>query len=246
MELECFVVQDGAREIIPGRQDRDWMDAFSSRFPYRCLPLTMANSTGWELLIPEDLTIEWNGGKLATDTTITADTPGSHVDHFAQSHFSHGIVTFHTGYLFRTPPGWSLWAGGAPNHIKDGIAPLTGLVETDWLPFPFTMNWKMTRPGVVSFKQGEPFCFINLVQDRKLDEVQPIVKPIEADADLKAQFELWSESRAAFNQSLINRDPGAMKQAWQKFYHKGELPDKSEAPPEHINRRRLKPPIIEA
>ncbi|MGH1560190.1 DUF6065 family protein [Caulobacter segnis] len=27
-----------------------------------------------------------------------------------------GVVTFHTGYLFRTPPGWSLMAMGPPNH----------------------------------------------------------------------------------------------------------------------------------
>lgn len=241
MELECFVVQAGPREIIPGRTDRDWMDAFSNRFPYRCLPLTMANSTGWELLVPEDITMEWNGGKLASDIIITGDRPGVHVEHFVQSHFSQGIVTFHTGYLFRTPPGFALWATGAPNHVKDGIAPLTGLIETDWLPFPFTMNWRFTRPGVVHFQKGEPFCFINVIEHRKTDEVQPVVKPIEADPDLLEQFKAWSESRARFNESLVNRDPAAIKQAWQKFYHKGELPDQSEAPLEHMNRRRVNP-----
>ncbi|ESQ80995.1 DUF6065 family protein [Asticcacaulis sp. YBE204] len=245
MELECFIVQNGAREIIPGRTDRDWMDAFANRFPYRCLPLTMANSTGWELIVPEDITIEWNGGHLATDITITADRPGAYVDHFVQSHFSHGIVTFHTGYLFRTPPGWALWASGAPNQVKDGIVPLTGLVETDWLPFPFTMNWKMTRPGIVHFEKGESFCFINVVEHKKLDDIQPVIKPIESDPDLKAQFETWSTSRAAFNESLVNRDPAAIKQAWQKFYHKGELPDQTEAPSDHMNRRRLKPVKME-
>jgi hypothetical protein len=246
MELECFVVQPGAREIIPGRTDRDWMDAFANRFPYRCLPLTMANSTGWEILVPEDVIIEWNGGPASSDLTVTPARDGGYVDHFAQSHFTNGIVTFHTGYLFRTPPGWALWASGAPNHVKDGITALTGLVETDWLPFPFTMNWKMTRPGKVEFKAGEPFCFINVVEHKKLDDIQPIIKPIAADPDLEAQFKAWSTSRAAFNQSLTDREPEALKTAWQKFYHKGELPDGlGEAPADHMNRRRLKPVVEE-
>jgi hypothetical protein len=41
------------------------------------------------------------------------------------------------------------------NSPKDGIAPLTGVIETDWLPYPFTMNWQMTRPGSVRFDKDE-------------------------------------------------------------------------------------------
>ncbi len=48
-----------------------------------------------------------------------------------------------------------MWVGGPPNHIKDGIQPLTGLVETDWLPFPFTMNWMFTRKGSVRWERGQ-------------------------------------------------------------------------------------------
>jgi hypothetical protein len=55
-------------------------------------------------------------------------------------HFGHGVLTFTTGYMFRTSPGWALWARGSPNAFKDRIVPLEGVVETDWLPFPFTMN----------------------------------------------------------------------------------------------------------
>ena len=69
-----------------------------------------------------------------------------------------------------------MWAMGPPNHIKDGIQPLAGLVETDWLPFPFTMNWLFTRPGTVRFEKGEPFCFITLAQDKPLEEFEPVIR----------------------------------------------------------------------
>ena len=66
-----------------------------------------------------------------------------------KSHFSHGVITFHTRLpVPHAQPGWSMWTvSGPPNHIKDGVQPLTALVETDWLPFPFTMNWIFTPAG---------------------------------------------------------------------------------------------------
>jgi hypothetical protein len=60
-------------EIVPGRPNRDWMDAFSERHPYRCLPLTMANTSGWEILCPVGFTAEWNGGPEKSDITFRPD-----------------------------------------------------------------------------------------------------------------------------------------------------------------------------
>ena len=102
-----------------------------------------------------------NGTAASTqdDIKFTPDHPFPEFQDFVKSHFSHGIITFHPGYLFRTPEGWSMWAGGPPNHVKDGVQPLAGLVETDWLPFPFTMNWVFTRPGRVKFAQGRAVLF---------------------------------------------------------------------------------------
>ncbi|ESQ75851.1 hypothetical protein ABAC402_07760 [Asticcacaulis sp. AC402] len=236
-------------EIVPGRPDRDWMDEFHQRFPYRCLPLVMANTTGWEILVPVDFTVVWNGGPGKNDLVITCDeNPGYNMEHVCTSHFTHGVLTFHTGYLFRTPPGYAVWATGAPNFIKDGIQPLTGLVETDWLPFPFTMNWRMTRPGMVTFKKGEPFCFFQVIEHKKMDEIQPIIKGLDTDPELKKEFEAWASMRDEFNKSLNARDPEAVKLGWQKFYFKGEKPTTQGAmvPHEgdHMNRRRLKVPKV--
>jgi Family of unknown function (DUF6065) len=240
-QLECFATTNRPPDIVPGRPQRAWMDAFDDKHAYRCLPLTMANSTGWEILCPMAFHLEWNGGTHQQDITITTHTPHPDLHHFVTSHFSHGVVTFHPGYLFRTPPGWSMWAMGPPNHVKDGIQPLAGLVETDWLPFPFTMNWIFTRPGKVSFAKNEPFCFITLAQDRVLDEVNVISRPLESDPDLRAQYDAWVKYRSEFNTRIFRGDEETIKTAWQRFYFKGEVPDNvGQAPAEHVNKRRLK------
>ena len=242
MELECFPTTERPPEIVPGRPQRAWMDTFTARHPYRCLPLNMANPSGWEILCPVSFTAEWNGGLMQEDIKITADRPHPHLHHYVKSHFSHGVLTVHTGYMFRTPPGWSMMAMGAPNHIKDGIQPLVGLIETDWLPFPFTMNWVFTRPGKVRFEKGEPFCFITLVEHQKVEQFQPVLKQMDSDPTMKGQFEAWNRQRTSFNKRLANGDPGAAKEAWQRFYFKGELPEETgPAPADHVNKRRLKP-----
>ena len=242
MQLECFPMTSRPPNIVPGRPQRAWMDAFMDRHAYRCLPMTMANSTGWEILCPVGFTAEWNGGDNQRDITITPDHPFPEFDDFVKSHFSQGVLTFHPGYLFRTPDGWSMWAGGPPNHVKDGIAPLAGLVETDWLPFPFTMNWLFTRPGRVRFVKGEPFCFITLMQDKLLETVEVVQKSMARDSELTGQYEAWRARRDEFNTKLFKRDPDTVREAWQRYYFKGEMPaDTGEAPKSHVNKRRLKP-----
>jgi Family of unknown function (DUF6065) len=247
MFVECYKVTPIAPEIIPGRTDREWMNNFASRFPYRCLPLTMANSTGWEILCPGDIEVSWNGGASVSDLAVRYIQNGQQTEqNFAVSHFSHGILTFHTGYLFRTPPNIALWVSGAPNHIKDGIQPLTGLVETEWLPMPFTMNWRMTRPGIVNFAKGEPFCFIQMIEHKKMDDVVPIVKNIEDNPELFEKYKVWSTSRDRFNRALLTGDVDATQQGWQRNYFLGQDIPEAGCPMQkiagHVNKRRLKRP----
>jgi hypothetical protein len=242
MQIECYPMMRRPPEIVPGRAQRKWMDDFPHRHPYRCLPITMANSTGWELLCPMSFTAEWNGGLLTEDITLTPDRPHSDFTDWAQSHFAGGVLTFHTGYLFRTPPGWGVWTCGAPNYFKDGIQALTGLIETDWLPFPFTMNWIFTRPGRVRFEKGEPFCFVTLIEHKRVEAFEPVLRQMESDPVFEGQVDAWTNRRGEFNKRLAKGDPDAVKEAWQRFYFKGELPDESgPAPTDHTNKRRMKP-----
>ena len=241
MKLTCYTLDTMPNTIIPGKTDRDWMDEFPVRHPYRCLPLVMANSTGWEILSPCSFTATWTGGPRNEDIRIDADDDFEYLDRVATAHFTMGVLTFHTSYLFKTEPGWDLWVGGAPNLIKDGIQPLIGIVESDWLPFPFTMNWRFTRPGMVSFKKGEPFCFIMPVPHASVDQFEPVMKSIDDDPILKNEYIAWHQSRTDFLQGLDDRDPETMRQGWQRHYFKGQsvAGSKGEA---HINRRRLKAP----
>lgn len=242
MRLDAFKVSEHVPDLTPGKVRRDWMDEGHDRHAYRCLPLNMANVSGWDLRLKHGFDATWTGGDQAADITLTPHDEDTDMSFVATSHFANGILTFHTHYLFRTPNGWATWAMSPPNTMKDGIDALTGLIETDWLPYPFTMNWKFTRPGTVSFSKGEAFCFITLVRPSVLERIEPKIMDIQDDERLQSEYEEWKFARSSFNTRIEAQDPKAIREAWQKYYMRGEKPKGGKIGAKHTNRRRLAPP----
>lgn len=239
-DLICYETEPNPPPMAPARSDRDWMNETNERFAYRCIPMTIANATGWELLCPFDFEATWHGGANKADLTVRGLDEQAGVSRFVMSHFGHGILTFHPLRLFRTSPGWALWVRGAPNTHKNRIFPLEALVETDWLPFTFTMNWRFTRVGTVRFEKGEPFCFVTLVPHATMDQVEPRLRDLDDDPEFAADFRAWRDSRLSFNARLAELEPEAVRQKWQKLYVRGET-GSDEAPGFHRSKRRMKP-----
>ncbi len=218
--------------------EREWMDATNDRFAYRCLPLVIANQAGWMVHCPMTFLASWYGGKKTSDLLV--DFIGKPTDLRVRSHFGDGILTFSLPFLFRTPPGINLWVKGPSNHIKDGIQPLEGVVETDWSPATFTMNWKMTRPGAtIRFEKDEPICMLVPVTRGLAESLIPRRAALSDNCHEEAAYDAWRNSRAHFNASLRAKDEEAVKQAWQKDYFRGTS-DNIEQPREHQTRLHLK------
>lgn len=243
--LDCFALHDDVPKLVPARVGRDWMEEFTDRHIYRCLPIAIANTFGWEMLCPVPIEIGWNGGPEKADLSVRALKPlsgGRPTEYFCKSHFAQGVVTFHPDYIFRTDPGWALMASGPFNGAKDGIAPLTGIVETDWLPYTFTMNWRMTRPGRVRFEEGEPFCSIVPVQVKPVAACEPRIMRLADDPELARRHADFRASRDDFNARKQADDPDVRDQVWQRHYFIGRHPDGTPAEA-HLNRLRLKEPV---
>lgn len=242
MKLNCYtlVSPEHTCPIIPASSKRDWMEAYPSKHAYRCLPLAIANTAGWQLLCPCDLEIKFTGGMGKEDVQVKA-TDGFDVRFAAESNFTRGVLTFYTNYLFETEPGWQLLATGPFNEPKDGLYPMTGIVETDWLPYPFTMNYQITRPGIFTFKKDEPFCQIMPIPKSYLPNVEPVMYDISDNPALQAEKEAFQKSRSEFRGRQDAGDAEALEQGWQRFYFTGKMPTGLEAPENHINKMRLKP-----
>ena len=197
------------------------MDATPESFAYRCLPLNIANAHGWEILSPCSFDAVWDGG-AGTDAVTIRLGPDADTVHAPVSLFGQGTITFHVEAILRTPPGWNLWIGGSPNRAKDAIAPLGAVVETDWSPFTFTMNWRFTRADHwVHFDALEPFCFFFPVERGAVEAFTPAFAALGADPATEMRFKEWSAARDAFHLKMQRDPPGTPAARWQKHYYQG-------------------------
>jgi hypothetical protein len=240
MELTAYTFAQGAVKVRPAPLERDWMDASTDRFAYRCLPLNIANAHGWEMLTPTGFKATWNG---RPDIDAIRVYPFRGTEAPAISHFGSGVLTFHVMCLFRTEPGYDLLVQGPVNRPKDAIAPLTGIIETDWAPYTFTMNWMFTRPGtVVKFEPGEPFCHFFPVKRGEVEAFQPRLIPLSANVELQQQYDAWNISRTKFNEEVKVPGSAAREEKWQKLYYRGlDASGREVKSVDHRTRLRVKP-----
>lgn len=241
MELTAYLHPGWAPLIRPAPATRAWMDVTPESFAYRCLPLNIANAHGWEVLTPCAFDAVWDGG-VGTEAVSIRLEPGADPQRAPVSLFGQGVITFHVEAILRTPPGWNLWVGGSPNRHKDAIAPLTGIVETDWSPFTFTMNWRFTRPHQwIHFDALEPFCFLFPLQRGAIETFEPAFAPLGADPATEARFRAWSDARDSFQARIQKEPPKAPAERWQKHYYRGVDVAGETLVDDHRAKLRLKP-----
>ena len=144
--------KDGARTGRSGRRRREGLGWTKKTHAYQCLPMVVANQWGWQVLCPADVVVTWNGRADKSGLTVEVDPKYAPA---IKSQFGVGIVTFTPPWLFRTSPGWDLYAKGPSNRWKTNCVALEGVIETWWLNYTFTFNWKLVEPGVVIFREGE-------------------------------------------------------------------------------------------
>jgi len=180
-------------EIRQSRLKRDWMDKTHNKHAYQCTPVTTANVSGWEMILPEELVVIWDGGP----TPARIISGGVHNGfHFAHSNI-HGMISIATGWAINTEEGYSLWTTGSPNYYVDGASPMTASVPSSWWPDEVQTNWvihKVNEP--VIFPKGSPFLFFTIYPTDLLPSVEFEIVNRWEDKEL-------SESRKKYNDHKI-------------------------------------------
>lgn len=193
MIVEGYTVAQPQVDIVPARKDRDWF----INHAYKCLPLSIANEYGWDLVTQEDISFLWKGGDLVSDMTTSKGE--------AYSHFGMGTVTLRVGLIWKTNPGVSLIVMPPPNHPQTGYMTMTAVIETDELKYPWYVSLKSTDPGrETSIPAGT---------------VIARVMPITLEKDLT--LELLTEP-AAVRETRLQHSAARDKEpnGYLRFYHK--------------------------
>ena len=236
--------------IHPASNKRQWMDETIHQYAYRCLPLQIANASGYELLSPCDIIVVWNGSNHKDGLSIHYEKSGNI---FAASSFGHGILTLHPGYLFKTiketedEPLYDLYVTGLPNYFYEFMTPLTGIVETFWLPFTFTMNWKILKPGTFKILKDEPLAFLMPIP-HEFPKINPIMTELSKHKEVEEEYKKWSKTRSETIKALEmvektgqpfgDMDPSKPSTMWEKNYFQG-IDKEGKKNEEHLTKRRL-------
>jgi hypothetical protein len=224
---------------------RDWMDATASKFAYRCLPLTIANQTGWWVYNPVGFTAVWRGNPAPGQMQILFDHDPDTWSRWINNQFGQGIITWNTPFLFKTrPAGSRLLVMGPANQFKHGVQPLTAVIETDWMSMSFTMNWKFTAANVpVRFEVGEPlFQAIPIAGNvcGDLEDARVTYAKLWESPEVSKAYHEWHNARQMFHQQKARGEVKA--DGWQKDYFQGRDAGGRDAAPDHMTK--VKPPKI--
>lgn len=204
--------------IEPCTVKRPWMNNTTNSFAYRCLPLNIANQHGWAVYPNHEIVAMWDGLGIDNENIkITKDGNG-----VASAHFGHRVLTFSFEWIVQTPPGWNLFVTGAPNFYINGISPLSGIIETDWAPYSFTMNWIFTQDMTTAvWTRKDPLCFLYPIQRGYIEEfnTQSCILD-EMDSDFTHEYNEFCKRRKHFNE--VQRFEENRENDWQRMYYTGK------------------------
>jgi hypothetical protein len=224
---------------------RDWMDASTNRFAYRCLPLTIANQTGLWVTNPVGFTATWHGIDHPGAIEFLFDGGGDVWRDWVTNQFGLGIITWNTPFLFRTrPQGSRILVCGPVNSFKPFVQPLTALIESDWMTMSFTMNWKMMMPHMpIRFEAGEPlFQVIPLLSNvcTDLEGAAVTYRRLKDDPEIARAYHEWDQGRRGFHEQKVRGEVRA--DGWQKDYFHGRDSKQQTVVPHHSTK--VTPPPV--
>lgn len=182
--------------VQQSRIKRDWMDQTYNKHAYQCLPMTNANVMGWELVMDEDLVVQWKGGNNPVDV-ISGGTQGGRQIAYPSII---GIISIGMGWVINTEDEYDTWITGSPNYFIDGAAPLSATIPSSWWPDEVQMNWKITKVNEpVIFPAGQPFCFFNIYKKSDLESVEFSIQNLWDNPDLMESRMKYSEKKMKNN-----------------------------------------------
>ena len=183
-------------QIVQSRIKRDWMDATYKKHAYQCLPVTTANVSGWELILPQDVVVQWEGGNALPKILEGEFYNGRQLAYGGIV----GMVSFSIGWAFGTEDGYETFISGPPNYYLDGAFALSAILPTSWWPDESQMNWMITKINEpITFPAGMPFMFFNIFKSDVLESVEFEVENLWDKPELMEARQAYSDAKMKKN-----------------------------------------------
>lgn len=114
-------------DLNPMSAKRDWMDKTSEKHAYKCLPVTLANTIGWNLSCTQDIIFTWDGINDQSPDHIKISSPK-----YAHAGRGQSTISFDTQLIFRTDVDVSIWIINPVNFFNNDFEIMSSLVSTSF------------------------------------------------------------------------------------------------------------------
>jgi hypothetical protein len=172
--IQAFTLPNSNTKIEQLSATRDWMDETFDRHAYNCFPVTLGNTVGWGLSVPEDISFVWDGVFAPQSEHVQVLSGHRYVD----TNRGQATVSFNLGVMFKTDSNVSMLTLPPPNVFIDGAQCFTTVMTTSLYGFPFPLAWMITRPNkVITIPAGTPLCALVPISLTGLSEFVLEVQP---------------------------------------------------------------------
>jgi hypothetical protein len=173
-------------KIEPASVRREWMNKTYNKLAYMCTPLLDAMSDGWEIKLPQDVVVKWNGlsegldGERQDNVSIISGEFYKDIK-IVSTDTGVGALTFVLGLIAETDEDHYLKISGPPNYMFKDAEPLTGLLRSSrFMDHPLQVTWKITNPDKeILFPKGMPICFISIHKKNTTESTDVEIRQID-------------------------------------------------------------------
>lgn len=184
-------------KVRPGTIKREFLDNTQNSHGYNCGPITDANFNGWEIILPEEVVVIWDGISN-TESYHVKILKGKTWKKFiiAETSTANSTISFNINATIETDPNHYLLLSGPPNYFIDGAIPMNALVKTNWYTNTrLQFCWKLTKKNKkIIFPKGMPFVFL---QNYPIDLLEKTTFKIkQASLEKEKQLKEYQEKRS--------------------------------------------------
>lgn len=188
-------------KVRQGQIRRDFLDETVKGHGYHCPVLVAPNISGWEILLPQDVTVIWDGVLSPSDKNVKI-LEGEFLNgqRIVGTHTGNSMVTFMFNFIIETDEDHSIILSGPPNYFFEGAIPTEALIRTDY--FHYSENffcWKMIKPNVpVTFPKGMPIAFIKNYPNKLLQSTTILTQYAKDNERLLNMMSEYSKMKQEF------------------------------------------------
>jgi hypothetical protein len=196
--LKVYKRHDDALIVNPLPVQRDWMDDTPGKHAYRCYPVTTANTVGWTLSAPFDISFVWDG---------INDTTGDHIkviEGVENTYTGRGqsSLSINSGIIIESEKDISVLTITPQNYFYKDFEVISSLISTSFMDKEFPVAIKALTPNkTITIKAGQPIATIIPISLTRLkDQTVEVLDFVESE-EYNNRIKSYGDAAQAINKS---------------------------------------------